>query len=346
MKIKTKKISVIIPCYNVGLYIDRCITSIINQTTGIENLEIICVDDASIDDTWSHLQKWEQCFPENIILIQQEKTRRPGAARNLGLLYASAEWIAFVDADDWLERDYFEQLYEPVLRYECDVVACRFVRDASIQPKQTDKKMKKRGKRQYIAANTKEIKKRMLRDGSLGFGPFVKIIRKKFLIDHEIFFPEELAYEDMYWLPLLSLYAEKVYIIEESLYHYFVNPNSITLHSNASHHMDMLSIQLMKWTDYERRGLYQEYREELERDALNDAVCTMTQLIVLQDKPSFSFFMMERELIRKHIPTDKYAYYRVELDLTSALLLDILYSSLDETGFYQIIGQVKERLVK
>lgn len=346
MKMKTKKISVIIPCYNVGLYIDRCITSIINQTMGIENLELICIDDASTDDTWFHLQKWEQCFPENIILIRQEKNRRPGAARNLGLLYASAEWIAFVDADDWLETDYFEQLYDPVLRYECDVVACRFVRDSSVQVEQIDEKMKKRGKRQYIAANTKEMKKRLLHDGSLGFGPFVKIIRKRFLIDHEIFFPEELAYEDMYWLPLLSIYAEKAYIIEESLYHYFVNQNSITLRSNASHHMDMLSIQLMKWTDYERRGLFHEYREELERDALNDAVCTMTQLIVLQDKPSFSFFMMEKELITKHIPTDKYARYRVDLDLTSTLLLDILYSSLDEVGFYHIIGQVKKRLVK
>ena len=95
-----KKISVIIPCYNVVRWIDRCMTSIAAQTMGIECLEIICIDDASSDGTWEHLQKWEQSFPEQIILIRQEVNRRQGAARNLGLQYASADWIAFVDADD------------------------------------------------------------------------------------------------------------------------------------------------------------------------------------------------------------------------------------------------------
>lgn len=50
-----KKISVIIPCYNVSAYIDRCMTSIVSQTMGMDSLEIICVDDASTDDTWEKL---------------------------------------------------------------------------------------------------------------------------------------------------------------------------------------------------------------------------------------------------------------------------------------------------
>lgn len=126
-----RKISVIIPCYNVASYVDRCITSIVVQTIGIDNLEIICIDDASTDHTWEHLQKWEQKFPENILLIRQEVNRRQGAARNVGLQYASADWVAFVDADDWLEPDYFEQLYAPVTQFECDVVSCDWRRDVS-----------------------------------------------------------------------------------------------------------------------------------------------------------------------------------------------------------------------
>ena len=55
-----RKISVIIFCHNVDLYIDRCMTSITEQTVGMDELEIICVDDASSDDTWLQLQKWEQ----------------------------------------------------------------------------------------------------------------------------------------------------------------------------------------------------------------------------------------------------------------------------------------------
>ena len=67
-----KKISVIVFCHNVGPYIDRCMTSITTQTIGMDRLEIICVDDASSDDTWTHLQRWEQLFPEDVLLIPLE----------------------------------------------------------------------------------------------------------------------------------------------------------------------------------------------------------------------------------------------------------------------------------
>lgn len=341
---RIKTISVIIPCYNVALYIDRCMLSVKNQTIGMDSLEIICIDDASTDDTWFHLQKWEQRFQEDVILIRQEKNQRPGAARNLGLMYASAEWVAFVDADDWLDTDYFEMLYNPVKRYECEVVACSFIRDTIETKNKSEKKNRKQGK--YIVADTKDRKKKLFLDGSLGFGPWAKLIRKSLLMNHAIFFPEGLSYEDVYWLPLLYAYVEKVYVFDECAYHYFMNPGSITLCHNADHHLDMLSIQLMKWTDYGERGLLSQYQEELEKDALNDAICTMTQFAVLYDEPSFTFYRMERELLKKHIPEFKYEYYRPELDSTSRLLLDILYSSLDESAFLQIMEQVKAKLIR
>lgn len=135
-----KKISVIIPCYNVSPYIDRCMASVMNQTIGRSTLEIICIDDASADNTWECLQKWEKQFPNDIVLIRQDMNRRQGAARNLGLQYAAADWVSFVDADDWLEPDYFEILYEPVIRYNCDVSACGFIRDASYSDSRLDKR--------------------------------------------------------------------------------------------------------------------------------------------------------------------------------------------------------------
>lgn len=64
-----EKVSVIIPCYNVELYIDRCLNSVVNQTIGLDKLEIICVNDASTDGTWEKLCSWEKKYSENIILI-------------------------------------------------------------------------------------------------------------------------------------------------------------------------------------------------------------------------------------------------------------------------------------
>lgn len=114
-----------IPCYNAAPYIDRCLTTITSQTIGIEALEIICIDDASTDDTWQHLQMWEAHYPDNIMLVRCDKNSRQGTARNIGLQYASADWIAFIDSGDWVELDYFEKLYQITLLGNCDVVSCQ-----------------------------------------------------------------------------------------------------------------------------------------------------------------------------------------------------------------------------
>ena len=66
-----KKVSVIVPCYNAAIYLDRCMEHLLKQTIGIDNIEIILVDDASTDDgaTWESIMKYEQQFPDSIIAI-------------------------------------------------------------------------------------------------------------------------------------------------------------------------------------------------------------------------------------------------------------------------------------
>lgn len=341
-----KKISVIIPCYNASCYIDRCITSVICQTIGMDELEIICVDDASTDATWEHLQKWEQLYPDHILLLQQKVNRRQGAARNLALQYASADWIAFVDADDWLEYDYFEQLYEPTTKYVCDVVSCGFLRDVSDLKEKSDKKVERAGKVQYISVDTKEKRKMLFRYKSLGPGSWAKIIRKKLLIDKEILFPEDLVYEDHYWVSLLHLYAENVYIIDENLYHYFWNPQSTVLSREQEHHLDQLTVQMMKGKAFAERGFLEEYGEAIEYDLLWYAVTSfLKSIIIFWDEPPFSWFQLGRELIRQQVPDYQRNPYISELSEINKLLLELLYSPVDKDGFLQIARQIKPLLL-
>lgn len=335
-----RKISVIIPCYNVSAYIDRCLISITVQTIGVENLEIICIDDSSTDDTWIHLQKWKHVFPENIILVQLEENKRQGAARNVGLQYASAEWISFVDADDWLEFDFFERLYEPVTRLRCDVVSCNFVRDASDLKSDFDADKKNRGKEEYIIADTIEQKKKVLADKPLGMVAHTKIIRKRLLTDNNILFPENVVYEDHYWIPLLHIYAERIYLIEEQLYHYFWNPDSTVLSKNQDHHLDGLTVQIMKWADYKERGLLRKYREELEYDFLWDAVDFVQVILLWRDELPFSFFRLQSELIRKQVPEPEKNCYFGLFSKVERVLLEALYGPVDRTGFDQISRRI------
>lgn len=337
-----RQISIIIPCYNAAPYIDRCLASIQAQTFGMDKLEIICIDDASTDNTWEYLKKWEQRFPEQILLVHLETNGRQGTARNIGLSYASADWIAFVDADDWLEPDYFERLYEPAANYGCDVAACGYKEDFSDSLTYFQQEQRAGAKNNCYRADTEEETKSWLRYKILGYGPVAKIIRKKLLTDFQLFFPENLVYEDHYWVPLLHIYASHVYVTEEKLYHYFMCPHS-TIHSrNTDYHVDWLTVQMIKWTDYHKRGLLEKYPQELAYDFLQDAVGFVKMLILRHDHPSFSLFQLERELIRQQVPDYKYNPYIVDFAEISRIFMEALYLPMNNAEFQQFVHDVKK----
>lgn len=339
-----KKISIIIPCYNAEAYIDRCLASIAGQTMGMDSLEVICVDDASTDHTWECLQAWEQRFPEDILLIRQEVNRRQGTAQNTGLGVSSADWVAFVDADDWLEPDYFERLYEPVGRYECDVISCGWARDSSDMLTCFDPKRRREGtdgRGQYIRVDTKETRKQLFRFRKLGEAAWGKIIRKDLLREHQICFPEGLAYEDHYWTMLLYIYVSGAYVVGENLYHYYENPRSTTVSKNNDFHIDLFTIQLRKWTDYGRRGILEEYPEECMHDALRDAWQFLAQVITQYDQPSYSLFQLQRELIMEHIPDYREDPYLADFPQIARLFLSTLYLPMSREEFQQIADQMR-----
>ena len=107
-----KKISLIMPVYNTADYLDISIGSVLEQTIGLDQIELIIVDDHSDDGrTVEKLKEYESQFPDNIILILNDSNMGPGGCRNTALEYASAEYVFFLDSDDWIDRDAFECLY-------------------------------------------------------------------------------------------------------------------------------------------------------------------------------------------------------------------------------------------
>ena len=94
------KISIIIPCYNVEKYLDRCMESILSQT--LSDIEIICINDGSTDNSLVFLNKYASS--DNRFTIINKKNEGVGIARNAGLKLAQGEYIYFVDPDDWLQN--------------------------------------------------------------------------------------------------------------------------------------------------------------------------------------------------------------------------------------------------
>lgn len=109
-----EKVSVIIPCFNATKYLPKCFMSLVQQTIGISQIELIFVDDASTDDgsTWNMLQEFERAYPESIMILKLEENMRQGGARNIALQYATGEYIAFVDADDFVADNFLLETYE------------------------------------------------------------------------------------------------------------------------------------------------------------------------------------------------------------------------------------------
>lgn len=122
------KVSVIVPCYNVEDYIDKCLLSLCNQS--LKDIEIIAIDDGSKDNTGSILDDYAKKY-SNLKVIHKDNGG-VSAARNGALKIASGEYIGFLDSDDWVNVHMFKKMYEHAKSNDFDIVACDTV---AIYPK-------------------------------------------------------------------------------------------------------------------------------------------------------------------------------------------------------------------
>jgi len=117
-----KKISIIVPVYNKGKYLDKCISSIVNQS--YENIEIILINDGSTDESLDICNVWKQ--NDSRIIVLDQENNGVSAARNRGIDYSSGDYIAFIDGDDWIDRNYISYLLYLCNTNECDVSQVRY----------------------------------------------------------------------------------------------------------------------------------------------------------------------------------------------------------------------------
>lgn len=118
LKNKKPKISIIIPVYNTESYLRQCLDSVSNQT--LKDIEIICMDDGSKDNSLDLLREYERNDKRFKVLIQENQGL--GVARNKCLNEASGEYIMFLDSDDWLDLDACRTLYETAKNNELDIL--------------------------------------------------------------------------------------------------------------------------------------------------------------------------------------------------------------------------------
>lgn len=218
------KISIIIPVYNVEKYIKRCLDSIINQT--LKELEIICIDDGSTDGSGQILDEYSQ--NDSRIKVIHKQSEGQGIARNIGLEYATGEYIGFVDSDDWIEPETYEcaisKMTEDidVVFYGIDIV----LEDSVDEQTQSIQDLK----RYYSSCNTTYIGEVELNDDII-FKSTVNIWNKLYkasiIKENQLYFPDIITSEDIMFFYEYMLLCKKAYYIEKCFYNYFQRAGSL-----------------------------------------------------------------------------------------------------------------------
>ena len=115
------KVSVIIPVYNMGEFLTKCLKSVIKQT--LKEIEIICIDDGSTDNSLDILKHFAE--KDNRMTIIRQENLHAGVARNAGLAVAKGKYLSFLDSDDFFELNMLEEMYKKILKKQSDIIICR-----------------------------------------------------------------------------------------------------------------------------------------------------------------------------------------------------------------------------
>jgi len=222
---KKPKVSVIVPIYNTGSYLKKCIESIITQT--YKNLEIILVDDGSSDESLKICREFQK--QDSRIKVFPQENHGVTYARRTGIRNASGEVIGFVDSDDWIECDMYEKLTDAYLVSGCDMVSSGIYRDYESYSV-TAFDVYDAG---FYSDLEETIYPTMVWDKKNNiFGLYAILVNKLFKREILSKVCENINTDVFYGEDSLMLYSycmeiKSIYILKKSFYHYNIRGNSV-----------------------------------------------------------------------------------------------------------------------
>ena len=214
------KISVIIPVYNVEKYLRQCLDSVVNQT--LKDIEIICVNDGSPDNSLAILKEYAQ--NDNRIKIINKQNGGLSAARNSGLEIATGEYIGFIDSDDWIEPETYELALKTMNDYHPDLV-CWGAKAVAEDDFSDYKRLEEQQK--YNTIKLEGLKKfnSELYD-YVSVTVWNKLFKAKIIKDYNILYPVGVNNEDDAFTIKYLLHCNNVYFINQYLYNYLQRESS------------------------------------------------------------------------------------------------------------------------
>lgn len=257
------KVSVIIPVYNVEKYLRQCLDSVVNQT--LTDIEIICVDDCSTDNSLSILKEYAE-KDSRIKIIEQKENQGQGVARNDALKVATGEYVGFVDSDDWIELNAFQTLYDYAKANDAQVVHFNFVEYNEHSGKYKKNAFAESFKKKfhYDLLTYKKYSKDIVKKELFTFIGYVcnRISKREFLAENRIRFATTKTLEDIFFAIGVILSAKDIYFLDEYLYYYRIRQNS-TINSRDGKNEEYAYENIKQLKSYlEEYHLFDKYQQE------------------------------------------------------------------------------------
>ncbi|HFU4392988.1 TPA: glycosyltransferase family 2 protein, partial [Streptococcus suis] len=216
-----KLISIIVPVYNAEKTIERCILSILEQS--YTNFELILINDGSTDSSLFTIKNF---IVDTRVKIIDKQNEGASQTRNRGIREAKGEYLLFIDSDDYIDNDYVQRLYEEIENSKLDMVISGI---------------------RMVDSDGKELNRFCLNDSPWSkymiTSPCTRIIRRKFILDNNLFFIDY-TMEDIHYNAVFFSRTDRVRVIPYIGYNYLMNPESTThtLHKGISKEVDILHI--------------------------------------------------------------------------------------------------------
>lgn len=222
-------VSVIVPIYNAEKYLHDCLEAIAAQT--FKNFDVIMIDDGSEDSGGEIAKKYSE--KDSRFVYKRVERNGVAMARNAGLELADGEYIAFVDSDDRIERNYIEELYNAAVNNNCMISSCNYsvVRNGIAKPVRVRKLRSGVYSKEFYL-------KRVIRDWSVRSYLWNKLWHRSLFFDNDITFPK-MYFEDIATVARLVYHTNSVAVVDKPLYNYYIRSNSI-----------MTSVKVEKINDY------------------------------------------------------------------------------------------------
>ncbi len=292
-------ISIIISCYNNERDIRRCMSSVLQQSVGQENMEIILVDDCSADHTAEIIREYEKNY-SFVHGIYNAENLRQGGSQNRALKVACGKYIGYVDADDWIEPEMYQAMIDKAEEYHCDLVNILNVRSSKegfLAPEEIDAGIPD----QIIEVKNDQERAEMIAGGQVKIGTWNCIFKRELIENNNVFFPEHLIYEDVFWGGLCHLYFQKCYSLNRRYYHYYVREGSVVLSKNEELHFDFFEMQRQLWKEYCDRNAFDRFGKALEFDYLMNYYIMGVKILALRfsEFPCEKFWHMQNDINEK-----------------------------------------------